>query len=403
MTNEQPSPHAADMTKRTGMVPDGLKPRRGFLAASGLAALTAAVATAPAHADTGPAPTSGSSSDATQSRFMLDIVHDLGADPTGKTSCSTALSKGLDQLKEAGGTIYFPPGVFKLSEQITLPTLDDHLKIAPIQFQGSGRQDASTAGVDYWRQGGTILACEHNGQAQFVLRGRSRVVFRDLTFENTSDPKIKAPFLNFIESSFSVENCSFKGHDDLEFTKCIQDAIILGNPGDGDAIFAGYGSSIQNCNFDRIRRAITFLGGANGVMVQNIVITQQCGTGEDRGAALVFDAGDDNACANLVVNVVAECHAYPYLIKMQHNSVRNTFLNIQCWDYTWMDPKIFKKAFLMIDGAAQNNCYSLFLDAATGKEYISDTGNGSLFAGGILTVANRDSATKIYGTLAGPS
>src|SRR5208282_6545250 len=46
-------------------------------------------------------------------------ILDYGADPTGTNDNSTALSAALSSLPSAGGTVYFPHGVYKFTNPVS--------------------------------------------------------------------------------------------------------------------------------------------------------------------------------------------------------------------------------------------------------------------------------------------
>ena len=52
------------------------------------------------------------------SNAWVDVVKDFGADPTGATDSTTAIQNAINSLRGKGGTVYFPNGVYLVSNLI---------------------------------------------------------------------------------------------------------------------------------------------------------------------------------------------------------------------------------------------------------------------------------------------
>ena len=69
---------------------------------------------------------------------LIDLVADLGCDPTGKADCWPAIQACLDGLTSASTTIHVPPGSFLLSRTLVAG------QYSPA-FKGAGRNLSSLA------------------------------------------------------------------------------------------------------------------------------------------------------------------------------------------------------------------------------------------------------------------
>jgi len=146
---------------------------------------------------------------------------------------------------------------------------------------------------------------------------------------------------------------------------CQQDAIVLGYESN---MFGGYGTRINNVTFSRIRTCITMGPGCNGVLVSNILIAQTCGNSNTKMGAIYID----RCKANWIMNVVAEPHAYSYLVTLG-DAKFNRFDNLQVWDTSLMNPMLFKKVINFDSGEAIDNIFNnIYLDGLSLNQLSSD-------------------------------
>jgi len=83
---------------------------------------------------------------------FMDIL-DFGADPTGNTDISTALNNAYASLTAAGGTIWFPPGIYKLSVGVNFNTNNK-----PVLLQGS---PGNAVVINYTATSGTAITFDY--------------------------------------------------------------------------------------------------------------------------------------------------------------------------------------------------------------------------------------------------
>lgn len=63
-----------------------------------------------------------------QTKLREDVsVLDFGADPTGMTPCDTAINNAIASFSDGNGTVYFPPGTYKVISTITVSKNRIHL------------------------------------------------------------------------------------------------------------------------------------------------------------------------------------------------------------------------------------------------------------------------------------
>lgn len=75
-------------------------------------------------------------------------VTDFGADPTGAADSTSAINAAIASLGQSGGTVYFPPGIYKTTATITIT--------APVRLVGAGRGNYNNAHKTVIRGVGTF-------------------------------------------------------------------------------------------------------------------------------------------------------------------------------------------------------------------------------------------------------
>ena len=329
------------------------------------------------------------------SKYLIDIVGDYGADPTGVADTTPIFSQ-INVDNPDGSCIFFRSGTYRFNDSIEIK--------GSTRLVGSGAIRTATSGTAEYEHGGTFLDFRTSaGRGQcigFDAWGTCNI--EHLTI-GTKGKIASAPFIKDSGKVLIIEDVSFSGPPNMINDGCQQDAIILGQSGN---LFAGYGTRIDNVTFSRIRTCINMGPGCNGTMVSNIVITQTCGSSDDDRGAIHLDGITDQCSANLIMNVVAEPHAYSYLVSLA-NAKSNQFYNLQAWDTTWMDPKRFKNAVHFISPAAKENVFNyIWLDGMSWGKLANDNkfltwgnvvnqgGKRSLpFMTGDEMVANKDAPT----------
>ena len=295
------------------------------------------------------------------SKYLIDIVGDYGADPTGVADTTPIFAK-INVDNPDGCCIFFRSGTYLFNDTIQV--------VGSTRLVGSGSVRSSSAGIAEYEHGGTFLDFRtpgNRGQCiSFDTWGTCNI--EHLTI-GTKGGSACAPFIKGNRKVLIIEDVSFSGSPNVINDSCQQDAIILGSEG---SIFGGYGTRIDNVTFSRIRTCIKMGPGCNGTLVSNIVVTQTCGTSDNDMGAIILDGGSDQCTSNWIMNVVAEPHAYKYLVSLG-NARNNRFDNLQTWDTGWMDPKRFEHAIRFLSPNAHDNVFNnVWLDGMSWDSLSTD-------------------------------
>lgn len=78
----------------------------------------------------------GATRDEGRGRQVVLDVTDFGADPTGDSDSTPAFQAALDEVPDAGGTVYVSPGTYRIDSTIVWPTIDDTDTLRPALFRG---------------------------------------------------------------------------------------------------------------------------------------------------------------------------------------------------------------------------------------------------------------------------
>ncbi len=276
--------------------------------------------------------------------ITLDVRNYGTVDTTGATDSSAAVLAAIAAWAVGGGELAFPAGTIRIDSQIVLP---HDATAQPVQMSGRwvGRgatfNGSSTAVTP--ARGGTILDLRYSGGgtnlAKIDTRGLGMLEITGITF--TDNGTSSNPFIHTTNTTLMVHHCAFIGNPTKATTACDQDAIILGGTNLGlpvDAAyqspFQGYGTSIRENYFSRIRRGALFQTFANSVLFNENTFWATCGSNLAGGAAIEFapPAGAAELCVgNTVWGNLIECSGYVYAIK--GDFVTNSIFMNHIWDY----------------------------------------------------------------------
>ena len=293
-------------------------------------------------------------------KYLVDIVGEYGADPTGTTDTTPIFAK-INTDNPNGCCIFFRPGTYLFNDMIQI--------VGNTRLVGSGAIRTSTSGHAEWESGGTFLDFRvPGGRRQCIsFDAHGTCSIEHLTIGTKGD-SATTTFINDSVKVLIIDDVSFSGPPEVINDNCTQDAIVLGSSGNN---FAAYGTRINNVTFSRIRTCITLGPACNGILVSNIVIAETCGSSLTDIGAIHLDGGADQCTANWIMNVVAEPHAYSYLVSLG-NTKNNRFDNLQAWDTGWMNPKLFKQVILFYPNAKGNIFNETWLDGMSWDKMSSD-------------------------------
>jgi hypothetical protein len=287
----------------------------------------------------------GASDGATfRSKPALD-VRDYGAVGNGSTDDTTAIQAAITAAAVSGGTVFFPPLTFRCNGQLLLPNDGAGIPTQkPIRLLGAG---CHCAGRSMEPSGGTILDLRYAGaDAKVKTRGIGNLEIAGITFMDGGTSS--NAFLFTTNTSLHVHDVAFCGNVAKSLATCDQDAIVLGGTtttidGTDTAPFQGYGTVIERCYFQRIRRGVYGRMYCNSVVIRDNTWWATCGS--DNTAAAIEFVGSCNG--NYVAGNLIEVVGYVYGIRAT-DSANNYFAN------SFWDPGSTISYYLFGNGAVYN-------------------------------------------------
>jgi hypothetical protein len=241
-------------------------------------------------------------------------IEAYGAVGDGTTDNTTAINNCLAAIYTAGGgTMYVPVGVFRVNGQITIP--NDGVILNPknksIKILGAGRYWSNQTFI-VTAQGGSILDMRYTGMgAKLLTLGFGALEITNITITNLGND-FSTPFVMTTNTRLHVHDASMFGNNAATGTSVTQDCIVLGGTGTVtnntiSAPFQGYGTVIENCNFDFVRRVVWGQNYCNGITVRSNWIMYNCGGSE--AFRFIGDATNSSA-GNVFANNVLEVTNY---------------------------------------------------------------------------------------------
>lgn len=301
----------------------------------------------------------------------LYFVEEYGAVGDGNTDDSSAVMAAINAaLAAQGGIIFFAAKRYRINDQVLIPTINDGTG-APVQkslvFQGCGkRAHGRGGGIAIVDVGGTVLDLRYTGGGQNYSKiasigfGYFEMCGLTLTDNGTSSN----PFFKSTNTTVNLHDISFYGNPTKSTTTCDQDAIILGGDnlpisGDFDTTqngpFQGYGTSLNNIYFDRIRTGVRLGAYANQISINNLTFWGYCGG--VNASAIEIDPGVNVAQGIMglnLTNVLVEAGTYIHCITAKHLD-RSQINNVAAYDYSgnvnWLS------------AIHLNSCHNLFINS----------------------------------------
>lgn len=269
-------------------------------------------------------------------------IRDYGAKLDGATDDTAAVNATIAAAQAAGGGIvWHPGGVCRCDGHVVIAAaggtgLTDPPTQKPLRFLGVGNFSSGQGGgrCDHEPSGGSIYDLRYAGGgtnlAKIASLGFGSVEFAGITLmDSSAGAGTSNPFLVVTNTRAHIHDVTFWGNPAKSGTTCDQDAVVLGGPDNKPADhdwgtaetspFQGYGTVIEDCHFNRIRRAVFAQPYANGVIIQKLIVWQQCGSNLAGGAAIEVLGHDSDAYScygGLVRDCTIECGGYPYPIKL---------------------------------------------------------------------------------------
>jgi hypothetical protein len=256
-------------------------------------------------------------------------VKAYGAVGDGTTDDYTAVMAAISAAQNAnGGTIYFPPGRYRINSQLLIP--NDSASPAPhqkpIQFVGAG---SHWAGIASPLNGESILDLRYGGTVgKIVTLGLGKLGVENLTLTNGGTDSL--PFIYTTNTTLHIAQSAFIG---ASGASPFQDAIVLGGRGavvngSSTGYFQGYGTIIEGNYFDYVNRGVLLQVNANAVVIRDNTWWTNCA-----GTAAIEDWNDtsyQNAGLFTSGNLI-EMNNYTYGISL-YRTIGATLLGDSFYD-----------------------------------------------------------------------
>jgi len=314
-----------------------------------------------------------------------------GAVGDGVTDDSAAIQATLQAIYDAGGGVCHLTGgkIYRCDSQILVPHGSEtvHPSGKCLRITGDGYQP-STYG-DPSTYGGAMLDLRFAGATGKIVAIGQGIVEIDhvvLIDNGTSS----TPFVYSTQAIIKAHHATFATHK--TGTSCNQDAVVLGGlttqyDATVNSGFAGYGSSVTECNFSGIQRLVYMRAWANGVVVSGNWAMLTCGG----AAAIEIDPGTATvpvatfAASNIVRDNTIEMPYYTYGVKVVNNAARNIFIGNGFWDA----------------GIAANQVSDYYFGSTTSKNLVIATGESSTTT--FVDDSNHNAYIGMDRVLGGPS
>lgn len=219
-------------------------------------------------------------------------VVSYGADPTGVADSTTAINEAdAAAVAAGGGIVFFPPGGIYLykgtyvrpvtaTETAYLPGSPPIYQTNPVRWTSFSASTANPRGDT--PTGGTIIMWDppSTGSTMMTCRGSGTFEFDGIALFDIS---------NNSNLFFNTTNTVLKLHDFFacgvaRATAAATDLVVYGTEGattangGSNAIFNGYGSSLERVTMAQMRHLATLWNGANAIPIRQNVVGNTCGT-----------------------------------------------------------------------------------------------------------------------------
>ncbi|WP_375292459.1 hypothetical protein [Sphingomonas melonis] len=251
-----------------------------------------------------------------------------GADDTA------AIQAALTALYAAGGgTLALGRCAYRLTRALTLANTSTAAAIGTqpaIRIVGHGCS-ANGGKVDRWIAASTLFWTSEAGEGVAKIDTRGLGTLTLLDFDLASGG-LQKPFIHTTFTTLFAQRVGFvTSSSGLE---CTDDAIVCGGDVDfevdaafdrrsADCGFQGYGTVIDTCFFNGIRRALVTRRHANAICFTKNSIWGACGNASATGAAIEADGAATGALTyavgNLIFGNLFEMGAYRYAVHLKRS------------------------------------------------------------------------------------
>jgi hypothetical protein len=319
----------------------------------------------------------------------------------GVTDNTATINAALQIIFNAGGgTLVFPVGTFLVLGQINIPndgkSVFNNSPMQPsIRITGSAASGALVPGgggtpVPFGSgpaDGGSVLNLTFNSAtAKICTFGTGALEIDHLTLADTGTDS--ATFFFTSNTTVHIHDVTFLGTH--VGAAAVNDALWFGNnnttaSGVFNAPFQGYGSIVNHCYFQNIKRALFGQAFANSIMFSENTIWSS--SGNPTGGAIELGSALGQANANNITNNLFETLFYMYGIRII-NGLNNKIENNDCWDG---GAGTFQAAVRCEQNASSNFIIGGTTLGGGTQPYLQDANVGSLtntYIGGMFGQAN---------------
>lgn len=287
-----------------------------------------------------------------QGAMVFNVKNPLyGATGNGTTDDTSAINSALTACAIfGGGTVFFPAGQYKITSALSLPvsaTETNYLPGSPAIFQSfpirfTGMGAGRNARGDYPEGGSQILFDPSSNSTFLTGLGSGNFEFDHIALVDTSSQQNL--FFRFTNTISNIHDNLFCGNE--AFSSAWTDLVTYGvigatTPNGGtNAIFQGYGTSLENNNLVQMRHLAFLCNGANQITIKNNAVCNTCGTNGADGvnAPIVLSTAIGNVIENNDLELIggnsggAISNGYNYGIYCANGSSNNTFKGNGFWD-----------------------------------------------------------------------
>lgn len=248
--------------------------------------------------------------------------------------------------------------------------------------------------------GGTVLDLRYAGSDAKILTIVEGLLEIDhLTLADTQTSS--NPFVKTVRTTLRMHDCSVFGNPSKSGATCDQDAIVLGtlsgtDTDTADGLFAGYGTVIERCLFDRIRIVWTLYRDTNACVFRDNTIYLACGG----NYPILIDGTGSGVWGNLFSGNLYELTNYTYLASLT-NALGNIWEGEGYWDPT---NGSFTSLFLSNSGNGSTNMCVPSWDGSKTITSSPTTGSGNavVYSLGKVFYTPREFAAGSNGLLVRP-
>lgn len=214
-------------------------------------------------------------------------VLDFEADKTGANDSYLACQNAINQAISEGKSIYFPSGIYKLSNRLVI---------------------TGATGIDVYGDGIAVTTLKVDGDftGAFQVYASSDVSIKNMTLDgNASNDTSYDPALDNGCSGITFTNTATSCYiENVEIKQFTKDGIYIGSVAGSHSTTLCQRISVRNCIFKNIRRdCITIIGGNDFIFVENTFVDGRSNTDNVANDGIHYEPnGSDQNLINCIIS-----------------------------------------------------------------------------------------------------